>query len=371
MKDLWFFLKLVKPHRLWLTGGVFLSCLTALASVALLTLSGWFISSSAIAGMIVIDGNALAFNFMLPAVQIRALAIIRTAGRYGERLITHEATFRVLASIRSWFFQQLIPLVPGRLSAMRSGDMLSRMTADIDALDSLYLRLLAPAAVAAIGVTAVTVFLGYYSPVIGLITGLSLLIASICVPWVFSRLGHAGAEEIVVLAADFRIRQVDMLQGLADLIVNQAYRRFSGILEQTSGLMINTQRQNNRLSSISSAICLLLSQITLLTVVVLGAISVSAGFLSGAQMALIVFCVIAAFELVMPLPQAIQMLAKTRRAAHCIRLVAEMPPTISRPLRSLPLSDRHDLSLIDVSFHYPDQQRLGAEKHQPDYSLRQ
>ncbi len=379
MKDLWFFLKLFKPHRLWLTGGVFLSCLTALASVALLTLSGWFISSSALAGMIVIDGNALAFNFMLPAAQIRALAITRTAGRYGERLITHEATFRVLASIRSWFFQQLIPLVPGRLSAMRSGDMLSRMTADIDALDSLYLRLLAPAAVAAIGVTAVTVFLGYYSPVIGLITGLSLLIASICVPWVFSRLGHAGAEEIVVLAADFRIRQVDMLQGLADLIVNQAYRRFSGILEQTSDLMINTQRQNNRLSAISSALTLLLSQITLLVALVLAALSFKDELLSGADFALVVFCVIAAFELVMPLPQAIQMLAKTRKAAHRIRQVAELPPTItpskvpdcgfSPPLpsgegrgegiqrpASLTLPGNYDLKVNNVSFRYPDQQ---------------
>ena len=375
MKDLWFFLKLFKPHSLWLAGGIFLSCLTVLASIALLTLSGWFISSAALAGLVAIDGNALAFNFMLPAAQIRALAITRTFGRYGERLITHEATFRVLAGIRSWFFQQLIPLVPGRLSSMRSGDMLSRMTADIDALDSLYLRLLAPAAVAAIGVTAVTVFLGYYSPVIGLVTGLSLLIASIGVPWVFNRLGRAGAEEIVLLTADFRIRQVDMLQGLADLIVNQAYRRFSGILEQTSDLMINTQRQNNRLSAISSALTLLLSQITLLLALVLGAFSVREGLLSGAELALVVFCVIAAFELVMPLPQAIQMLAKTRKAAHRIRQVAELPPTItpskvpdcgfSPPLpsgegiqrpASLTLQGDYDLKITNVSFRYPDQQ---------------
>jgi ATP-binding cassette subfamily C protein CydC len=161
--------------------------LTAFASIALLTLSGWFISSSAIAGLVAIDGNTLAFNFMLPAEQIRALAITRTLGRYGERVVTHEAAFRVLAGVRSWFFQQLIPLVPGRLSAMRSGDLLSRMTA-------------------AIGVTAVTVFLAFYAPVISLTTGLMLMIASIWTPWIFNRLGSAGAEEIVVLAANFRIR---------------------------------------------------------------------------------------------------------------------------------------------------------------------
>ena len=358
MKDCWFFLKLFKPHRVWLVGGISLSLLTALAAIALLTLSGWFISSSAIAGMVAIDGNALAFNFMLPAAQIRALAITRTVGRYGERLVTHEATFRVLAGIRSWFFQQLIPLVPGRLAALRSGDLLSRMTADIDALDALYLRLLAPAIVAIIGVTAVTVFLAFYAPVISLATGLMLLIASVATPWVFNRLGRVGAEEIVVLAANFRIRQIDLIQGLADLIANQAYGRFSDFLERFSDRMINTQRQNNRLSAISSACTFLLSQITLLTVLVLAAILFKDDLLSGSDLALVVFCVIAAFELVTPLPLAMQMLAKTQKAARRIRQVTEMSPTITvgccPPLPSG--EGRYDFQLNNVSFRYSEQQ---------------
>ncbi len=356
MKDLWFFLKLFKPHSTWLAGGVLLALLTAFTSIALLTLSGWFISASAIAGLVAVDGNTLVFNFMLPAAQIRALAISRTLGRYGERIVTHEATFRVLAGIRSWFFQQLIPLVPGRLSAMRSGDLLSRMTSDIDALDALYLRLLAPAVVAAIGVTAVTVFLAFYAPVISLTTGLMLVIASVWVPWVFNRLGSAGAEEIVVLAANFRIRQLDMIQGLADLIANRAYGRFSDKLGQFSDLMIDIQRRNNRLSAISSAFTLLLSQVTLLMALALAAVSVQDGLLSGADSALVVFCVIAAFELVTPLPQAMQMLAKTQKAARRIRQVAEMSPTITQSNQPLALPGNYDLQLNDVSFRYSDQQ---------------
>ena len=356
MKDCWFFLKLFKPHSVWLVSGIFLSLLTALAAIALLTLSGWFISSSAIAGLVAIDGNGLAFNFMLPAAQIRALAMTRTLGRYGERLVTHEATFRVLASIRSWFFQQLIPLVPGRLSVLRSGDLLSRMTADIDALDALYLRLLAPAIVAIIGVTAVTVFLAFYAPIVSLTTGLMLIIASIGVPWIVNRLGRAGAEAIVVLAANFRIRHIDMTQGLADLIANQAYGRFSGFLERFSGLMIDTQRRNNRLSAIASAITFLLSQTTLLMALVLATIALKGGLLSGSDLALIVFCVLAAFELVTPLPLAVQMLAKTQKAARRIRQVTELSPATAPPKQALPLPEHYDLRLNEVSFRYPDQQ---------------
>jgi len=356
MKDLWFFLKLFKPHSAWLAGGIVLALLTALASIALLTLSGWFISASAIAGLIAIDGNTLVFNFMLPAAQIRTLAITRTLGRYGERIVTHEATFRVLAGIRSWFFRQLIPLVPGRLSMMRSGDLLSRMTADIDALDALYLRLLAPAVVAALGVTAVSVFLAFFAPVISLTTGLMLAIASVWVPWIFNRLGSAGAKEIVVLAANFRIRQLDMIQGLAELIANRAYGRFSDFLVQFSDLMINIQRRNNRLSAISSAFTLLLSQITMLMALMLAAIAFKDGLLSGADSALVVFCVIAVFELVTPLPQALQMMGKTQKAARRIRQITEMPPTITPPNQPLALPDRYDLQLNGVSFRYSDQQ---------------
>ena len=355
MKDCWFFLKLFKPHSVWLVSGTLLSLLTTLASITLLTLSGWFISASAIAGLLVIDGNALTFNFMLPAAQIRALAITRTLGRYGERVVTHEATFRVLASIRGWFFQQLIPLVPGRLSLLRSGDLLSRMTADIDALDALYLRLLAPMTVALLGIIGVTVFLACYTPIISLTTGLILIVASIWVPWLFNRLGQEGAEQIIVLAANFRIRNIDMLQGLSELITNQAYGRFSNTLSQFSDLMINTQRLNNRLSAISSIITFLLSQVSVLITLILSTLLYAEQMLSGAEVALVIFCVMAAFELVTPLPLAMQMLGKTQKAAQRIRQVADMPPTTLNPLESAALPKQYDIGLDNVSFRYSEQ----------------
>ena len=122
--------------------------------------------------------------------------------------------------------------------------------------------------------------------------------------------------------------------------------------------MINTQRQNNRLSAISSACTFLLSQITLLTVLVLAVILFKDDLLSGSDLALVVFCVIAAFELVTPLPLAMQMLAKTQKAARRIRQVTEMSPTITvgycPPLPSG--EGRYDLQLTDISFRYSEQQ---------------
>jgi len=350
MKDLWFFFTLFKPQRFWLTSGLLLSLLTTVSGIALLTLSGWFISSCAIAG------SVITFNFMLPAAQIRALAIIRTLGRYGERVVTHEATFRGLANIRSWLFQQLIPLAPGRLSTLRSGDVLSRLTADVDALDALYLRLVAPVSIAAFGMPGVALFLWFYSWQISLATLVMLLIAAVWVPWLFNRLGQMHAERLVVLAANFRIRQLELLQGLADLLAYQAYECFADVLAEVSTRMIATQRQNNRLTAISSALTLLLGQIALLIALTVAALAVVEGSLTGADAALVIFCVLAAFELVIPLPQAMQMLGKTQKAAQRIRQIAEMSPTVVQESPVLALPDGCDLRLDQVSFRYNPQQ---------------
>ena len=341
---------------MWLVSGIILSLITSLAAITLLSLSGWFITSSAMVGLLSIDGHVLAFNFMLPAAQIRALAITRTLGRYSERLVTHEATFRVLAQIRGWFFQQLIPLVPGRLSLMRSGDLLSRMTADIDALDTLYLRLVAPVFVAILGVTAVTIVLATYAPIISIANGLILFVAAVYVPWLFNQLGNEGAERITILIANYKIRQVDTLQGFADLVANQAYERFSAFLQQFSDRMIHTQRQNNRLMGISSALTFLLSQISFTVALVLAGLLYTENQLMGSEVALLVFCVIASFELVTPLPQALQLLAKTQKSAQRIRQVAGLKPTIIEPQQIVLLSQPYNLQLSDVCFRYSDQQ---------------
>ncbi|MCX7089080.1 MAG: thiol reductant ABC exporter subunit CydC [Methylococcales bacterium] len=356
MRELWFFLCLFKPYKYGLSAGVLFALLTAFSSIALLMLSGWFITASALAGLTVMDVNAVMFNFMLPAAQIRALAITRTVGRYAERLVTHDVTFRSLAGIRSWFFQQVIPLAPGRLSTLRSSDLLSRMTADIDALDALYLRLLLPAVVAGVGGVAVIIFLAQYSPLISFTTACLLLLAAIGVPWIFNRLGSVGAEQSLVLATSFRIRQIDLLQGFADIVSNQAAERFSDVLHRCSDLMLNTQRCNNRLTALSAALSLLLAQISLLTALSVATLLLRDGVLSGAEMALVVFGVLAVFELVTPLPPAIQMLAKTQKAARRLLQVTEMMPTIQEPLVALTIPLRYDLQLDKVSFRYTEQQ---------------
>ena len=355
MKDLLFFLKLFKPYKFWLVSGTLLALITSLASITLLTLSGWFITSSAIAGLLAPDGVAITFNFMQPAAEIRALAIIRTLGRYAERVVTHEATFRVLAEIRQWFFAKLIPLAPGRLATRQSADLLQSLTQDIDALDALYLRLCSPIIIALLGGAIVVSFIAYYSLYFSVFVLFILLVTAVFIPWLFNRLGKEGAEKITEQAAKFKIEQIEILQNLAELKAFNAYTRFKKQLISSSEQMIFTQRSNNQLTALSSAVTLLLSQLAVVVSLAIAAWLFQHHSISGAVFVMLVFTVLAVFELVTPLSSAMQMLAKTQTAAKRIRKIADLKPFIIEPEQPLDIKRKGGVSINNLSFRYSDQ----------------
>ena len=189
---------------------VALVILAVICVVGLLSLSGWFISATAYAGLTV--ATAQLFNFFHPGIGVRVFAIGRTLARYVERIVSHDATFRILQSLRSWFYRHLEPLAPSRLMNFRSGDILNRIVADIDALDNLYLRVLSPSVVAlAMSILAV-IFLWVFNPLIALSVAVFLIIAGIGTPAVALHLGRSSGREITHCMSDLRIRMVDALQ---------------------------------------------------------------------------------------------------------------------------------------------------------------
>ncbi len=353
MRDIWFFLGLFKPYKNWLIAGILLSLLTSLSSIGLLTLAAWFISAAAVAGVLAPDGVAITFNFMQPAAQIRALAIIRTLGRYAERVITHEATFRVLSEIRCWFFSRLIPLVPGCLSAKRSGDILNTMTADIDALDALYLRLLIPMAVVLLGTIAVSVFVYSYSAWLSVLLIMMMFFSAVIVPFLFNRLGRSAAKSEVELSALFKTQLIEILQGLGDLLAYRAYQRFNMRLLKGSQNLIDIQRHSNALSAWALATAGLLAHFTMLSILIGSAGLYQQQIISGPVLAMLVFCVLALFEGVNPVVQAMLMLGKTSQAAHRVRAVADLPPIIFEPGEPLDLPSKNDIVIEHVNFKYP------------------
>ena len=165
---------LLKPQLPLMLLGALLSVITILANISLLAVSGWFITLMAIAGT-----TGITVNYFNPAAIIRFLAIVRTAGRYAERMLTHRATFNALAYLRHYFYQQLEPLLPYYRLDLRSGDLLAHLQQDIDNLDNFYLRVLLPIVVALISVPVVCYALAIFSPAIAWLMLSALLIVAI------------------------------------------------------------------------------------------------------------------------------------------------------------------------------------------------
>jgi len=208
-------LLLAQPRKL--IGGAVLAALTAVAGMALLGLSGWFITATSIAGLHA--STAIVFDVFGPSAGIRLLAIGRTGSRYAERLVTHDATFAALAAIRVQLFRGWSrPEAASRL-LRQPAKLLFRLTADIDALESLYLRLLVPAFTALCVAMLAGVALGVMQWQLGLGVAAWLLAAGGGIGWIVAR--RARRPAIVRSRAIEKLRSgtIDLVAGQTDLVM--------------------------------------------------------------------------------------------------------------------------------------------------------
>ena len=204
------------PRRLWL-GGALLALLTVLMGMALLGLSGWFITATALAGLL--PATAIVFDVFMPSAGIRLLALGRTGTRYAERLVTHDATLAVLAALRERLLRSWATPAAALSLRLRPARLLQRLTADVDALDSLYLRLFAPL-LAATGATLVAALaLGLMRWWLGLALALWLLATGLGSALWLARRARRPAVRRALARESLRARTADLVAGQAELVM--------------------------------------------------------------------------------------------------------------------------------------------------------
>ena len=344
------FIQLFREHLKWMVLGTLCGLLAVVSTVGLLALSGWFISAAAYAGLTV--ATAQLFNFFHPGIGVRLFAIGRTLARYAERIVSHDATFRILQSLRSWFYLHLEPLAPSRLMHFRSGDILNRIVADIDALDNLYLRVFSPSVIALIMSVLVVGFLWLFDPVISMVTALFLVMAGFCVPLIALRLGEGCGHELAQHLSDLRIQIVDGLQGMPELLVFGAHHRHLDAVKQSNRALLKSQLRMSQIRGLSLALITLLSGLAVLATLYLAVILVNRDALDGAGMALVTLAVLASFEAVLPLPAAYQYLGRTREAGRRLLEIVHVKPQVIFPDRSVTRPLHFGVRFENVCFRY-------------------
>lgn len=350
MVDLRYFLSAFRRHRglLWL--GVLLSIVTLLASVSLLMLSGWFITATALAGLTL--ATAQQFNFFTPGAGVRGFSILRTAARYGERLVSHDATFRVLAQLRLDYFAQLIPLPTEALSRFRKGELLNRIVTDIDALDQLYLRLFSPLLSALVVMVSTSVFLWFFSPQVAMVNLAIMALWMVLMPPLFFALGKTPGRAMGEHRSALRQQTLDYVSTLAEQQIYRSENSVRSGLHRSESALVRQQQAMANLQGVGAALVVVGSSLAAVGVLYLSAQQFHAGLLDGPQMAMMMFAVLASFEALMPLPLAFQFLNYTVLAAGRLRQQAQEPP-VSFAQTSIAMQDS-SLSFSEVVAGYDE-----------------
>ncbi len=351
MRALLPYLALYMRHKWMLILGVVLAIVTLLASIGLLTLSGWFLSASAVAGF----AGLYSFNYMLPAAGVRGTAITRTAGRYFERLVSHDATFRVLQHLRVTTFSKLLPLSPAGLARYRQGELLNRVVADVDTLDHLYLRVISPMVGALVVIVVVTLGLSLLDASIALVLGGIMLLTLCLLPPLFYRAGKPTGENLTRLRGEYRQQLTGWLQGQAELTIFGASRRYRARMENTELNWHEAQRKQSELTALSQALMLLIGGIAVMAMLWLASGGVGDNTQPGPLIALFVFCALAAFEALAPVTGAFQHLGQVVASALRITQITGQQPEVQFSTAATDVPARLALRLADVSFAYHGQ----------------
>ncbi|PCS21564.1 heme ABC transporter ATP-binding protein/permease CydC [Candidatus Enterovibrio escicola] len=347
MRDLIPFLRIYKKHYFELSLGVLLSFFTLAAAFGLLTLSGWFISASAVAGL---TSN---FNYMLPAASVRGLSIVRTTGRWAERVISHNTTFKLLTDLRILFFDKLTQLIPGNLGNLRDADILNRLIADVDAMDHVYLRLISPMVVGVFGIFGISGLIYWFDSTLGITLGIILLTMMLILPVVFFFLGRTHGAAITLTKSNLRITLLDWLQGHAELQIFGAADRYREQTHIHECALLNVQRKMAEISSLANGFLLAANGLTLVLIVWLAADGVGVNT-PNPMVAMVAFATMASFELMIPIACAFQYLTQTATSAKRLNEIIEATPETKFNPMGYNKTAKGDIRFDGVTYYYQD-----------------
>lgn len=204
-------LRLALPYWRGMLLAALLGALTIASSISLMAASAWLISKAALQPSIAELGVAV--------VAVRFFGLARGVLRYLERVVSHHTTFRLLARLRVAFYTALEPLAPARLWQYHSGDLLARAVADVDALQNMYLRVIAPPLTALLTALALTGLLLCFDTVTALVALGFYVLGAAALPALAWWRAHGAGRGLVAQRARTQAALVDGIQGLADILV--------------------------------------------------------------------------------------------------------------------------------------------------------
>ncbi|MEV0908650.1 thiol reductant ABC exporter subunit CydD [Streptomyces hokutonensis] len=295
------------------------------SAVGLMATSGWLISRA--------SQQPPVLYLMVAVTATRAFGIGRAVFRYAERLVSHDAVLRMLADTRVAVYRRLERLAPAGLRDTRRGDLLSRLVADVDALQDYWLRWLLPAGVAATVSAATVGFTAWLLPEAAAVLAVGLLAAGVGVPLVTGAVARRAERRLAPARGELATRVTELLTGTAELTVAGALPARTGEARRADGVLTRIASRAATATALGDGLTALISGLTVAATALVAAQAVAAGRLSGVLTAVVVLTPLAAFEAVLGLPLAVQYRQRVRKSAERVYEVLDAPEPVREPER--------------------------------------
>ncbi|MEV0255311.1 thiol reductant ABC exporter subunit CydD [Streptomyces sp. NPDC050732] len=300
-----------------------LGSLALASAVGLMATSGWLISRA--------SEQPPVMYLMIAVTATRAFGIGRAVFRYAERLVSHDAVLRMLADTRVAVYRRLERLSPAGLRGARRGDLLSRLVADVDALQDYWLRWLLPASAAAVVGAGAVGFTSWLLPEAGAVLAAGLLAAGVGVPLVSGAVASRAERKLAPARGRLATRVADLLTGTAELTVAGALRRRTAKAAEADAELTRIASRGATATALGDGLGALVTGLTVAAAALVGVQAVHDGRLSGVALAAVVLTPLAAFEAVMGLPLAVQYRQRVRKSAERVYEVLDAPVPVPEP----------------------------------------
>jgi len=346
-------LGLLAPFRWWIALSILLGFATIGSGVGLMAMSAYLISRAAVVSSVA--------ELSLAIAAVRLFAIARATLRYVERYLTHLTTFRILTRLRVWFYSALEPLAPARLQRYRSGDLLTRVVADIETLEHFYVRVATPPIVAALVIALACAILGMFNVWLAVALLLFLALTGVALPLVTRWLGREPSGALIATRAELNARMVDQIQGAEDLLAFGQEETYQQRALTLSDQLNQLQERLAVIRGLGVALGGLLASLAGLTILWLAIPLVSNGYIDGVYLALLPLTAMASFEAVQPLALALQNLEASQTAARRLFELIDGEPAVAVGPASSPQPGDYSLETRHLTFAYADDEPFALE----------
>jgi ATP-binding cassette, subfamily C, bacterial CydC len=344
-------LRLTAAPRRRIAVAVVLGALTVTFGVGLMATAGYLITRAA-------EQPAI-LSLMTAIVAVRFFGLARPLARYLERLASHDLALRALGRVRTRVYERIEPLAPAELEGYAKGDLLSRMVADVDALQNLHLRGVGPPLVAllagALSVGATAVFL----PSAALVLAGGLLAAGVAVPALAGHFVSRARSRQAPARGELSAELVELLGAAPELVAYGGQAAALGRVRRADHALVRIGRRDALVGGLAEGLGLSVAGLTVAGVLALTVGAHAAGELDRVLIAMLALLAFASFEAVQPLSAVARELPATVGAGRRILDLMDREPAVTDPAEPVPPpSAPFGVTLEDVSARYGSEEAL-------------